>query len=259
MRSLLTTPLGWVFLIGIGGFLRAALRRRDGAASRPSGTGSRLFAAAWLLLMTASCPFVAGALAAGLGRLGERWPEPPRWAGAQPPDTVVVLSGGLLGDDRGPGVPLGGASLERLHAGLAAARRWPGARILFSGGAPDGAPVSAGQRMVEEALRSGLPPERLIVEEHSPDTRGNAVHGAALLRGIGAARVALVTSSDHMARSRAAFAREGIATLPVASAPPPRVARRAGNLLPDADALSRTTSVVHEAVGLLVYRIRGWI
>ncbi len=130
---------------------------------------------------------------------------------------------------------------------------------MFSGGAPDGAPLGAGRLMGEEARRAGLPPERVVLETDSPDTRGNAVFSAAVLRRLGRTRVALVTSSDHMARARAALAREGVPTLAVPSAPPPVAERRAGNLLPDATALARTTSAVHEVIGIVVYRARGWI
>lgn len=259
MRALFTTPLGWVFVLGVLALARAALSRRARGRGGRRATGFGTLAAAWLVLMAASSPFVASALAARLAALGERWPQPPAWAAEEPPDVLLVFSGDLLGDERRRDVTLGPASLQRLHAALAAARRWPAARVVFSGGSRTKDPVTAGMAMAEEAVRAGLDPARVIVEARSPDTRGNAVRCARIVAELGARRAALVTSPDHMARARAALAREGVASLALPSAPPPRAAPTAGNLLPDATALQQTTSAVHELIGLFVYRLRGWL
>lgn len=157
------------------------------------------------------------------------------------------------------GAPLGEASLERLHTALLVARRWPTAQIVFSGGRGRDEPTGSGARMREEALALGLAPERIEVEEAARDTRGNALHCAALIGARGWTRVAVVTSARHMARSRAALQRAGVSSLAVPTPSPEVVRFGPGDWLPDALALRDSTAALHEWIGMAYYRLRGWI
>lgn len=251
MKLLLTTPLGW-FLLGVPLLLALAARR---GGRRPLLVAAGL---AWAALVLAAMPVVAVALAAPLARFGLRWPAPPAWTETAAPEAIVVFSAGLDGPAE-PGAPLDPESTARLHTAVVAARRWPQALLVVSGGSPDGRPVSAGGRMAEEAERLGLPRERLAVEGRSRDTRENGSFSAALLRKRGIRRVLLVTSPEHMARARACLAAGGLASAPLPTSGPPRRDGTWRDLVPQAGALLRTTSVAHELIGLAVYRVRGWL
>ncbi|MBP7148647.1 MAG: YdcF family protein [Acidobacteria bacterium] len=240
--------MGWVFLLG----LAAAVAR---SAARPR-LAAGLWAAAWLLAVAASLPVTASVLDGGLAGLERRWPPAPAWAPASAPDAILVFSGGV--DGFGPQALLTRASIERVDAALEAAARWPGVPLVFSGGAPGGAPAS-GRLMAARALACGLEPRVAIVEDRARSTRDNAVRCAELARARGWQRLALVTSPGHMARSRAALWREGFLA---AALPAPSGGALPGGaqaVLPGASALERVTGGVHEAIGLGYYWARGWL
>jgi len=81
--------------------------------------------------------------------------------------------------------------------------------------------------------------------------------------------VLLVTSALHMPRSLLIFKRQGIAAIPAStdflvttedmkqqqSTPQATIL----NLLPDADQLQQFTRALKEYVGIVVYRLRGWL
>jgi uncharacterized SAM-binding protein YcdF (DUF218 family) len=252
VRELVTTPLGIAFLAGLLGAVLVWRRHRRGA--RP-GAPVAVLLGAWALVMVAASPPVAWLAESRLARLGERWPPLP--ADDSPPEGILVFGGGL--DGTGPGAPLSASSRERLLAALAAARRWPEATLVFSGGPGRPGRPGVGERMAEEAAALGLPPGRLAVEAQARTTRDNARFGAAEARARGWSRVALVTSAVHLARSRASLAREGFLAVPAAAPLGDPGRWDAADLLPGAAALERTTGALHEAIGLAWYGVRGWL
>jgi uncharacterized SAM-binding protein YcdF (DUF218 family) len=96
------------------------------------------------------------------------------------------------------------------------------------------------------ALSLGLPPEVILVEDRSSRTAENAREVARLLGDHGARAVLLVTSPLHMRRARLCFEKQGIE---VSCAPTPRLAHET----------LFAKEVLHEYLGLLYYRARGWI
>jgi len=103
---------------------------------------------------------------------------------------------------------------ERFTAALALARRFPDARIIFTGGSgalknavgdgTDGASV-AKQFFSEQ----GIPASRLILETASRNTAENARLTFALIQPRPEQTWALVTSAFHMPRAMRSFARAG--------------------------------------------------
>lgn len=254
VRELVTTPLGIAFLGGLAALLAAGLRRRRG---RPAGGWPfAALALAWATVMLGGWPPLAWWTESSLAALGEHWPAPPRDASREP-EAILVFGGGLDGADEQ--APLSDSSRERLLAALDAARRWPGAHLVFSGGAARAGRTGVAQRMAEEATRLGIPPSRITVESRARSTRENALFCAAIARERGWEHLVLVTSPVHLARSRASLARAGY----LAAGAAPRLGHpgrwSVADMLPSAAALGRTTGSLHEGIGLVYYAARGWL
>ena len=253
MLRILTTPFGFFLFMGFAAVLLRWMSRTPGEDFR-SRAAFRLLAAAWFGLCLLATPLAADLLAGVLERRAETWPPPPRWS--QAPDVIVVFAGGMEGQ-KVEGGALSRASQERLITALAALRRWPDARLLVSGGQPSPGAVTAAGLMADQAVRLGVDPLRIIVEDRARNTWENALETRNILEREGLKRPALVTSAVHMLRSRAALRRVGIPSRPVASPAPARLTWNVGDLLPGARALDRSTSAVHEMLGLVWYWSRG--
>jgi len=176
-------------------------------------------------------------------------------------DAAVVLGGAIRGAPPDWSYPDLGRAADRVwHAArLYHARKAP--RIIVSGG---GLPW-LGERAVEaDGMRRfltdlGVPPEAVLLEGRSRNTRENALYTAEIVRAEGIDRVLLVTSALHMPRALATFRAVGIDAIPAPIdfevMPEPAHPIR---WLPDAEALSDSTRALKEYLGWWVYRHRGW-
>jgi uncharacterized SAM-binding protein YcdF (DUF218 family) len=217
--------------------------------------------ASWLLVTSIVLLAVAGFSPLGhllMLPLEQRFP--PWDASRGSPDGIVVLGGAIS-----PNISLarGAVALneaaERIAAAVELARRYPDARIIFSGGtgslldAPAEAPVA-----IREFEALGIAHERITAEEQSRNTIENAVFSRLLAQPKPGERWLLVTSAFHMPRAIAAFraADFTVEAYPVdwrtrgpIDATAPFASFTAG--------LTMTDTAVHEWVGLLVYRLTG--
>jgi uncharacterized SAM-binding protein YcdF (DUF218 family) len=131
------------------------------------------------------------------------------------------------------------------------APRW----VISTGGIP--MPTCA-ELMKSRLVEFGVPPNRVLLEDKSRTTRDEAVFVADILRTIDARQTVIVTSDVHMPRSVAAFRAVGIHAQP-AGAPDPGLDRSwAARFLPSVHGLRFSSDVVHELMGIVVYRLRGW-
>jgi uncharacterized SAM-binding protein YcdF (DUF218 family) len=218
--------------------------------------------ASWLIVTSVVLIALAGFSPLGnllMLPLEERFPpwDPSRG----PPDGIVVLGGAITPDvsqARGA-IALNGAG-ERITATVELARKYPNARIIFSGGNPslvEDEPSEAALAVQEfEAL--GVPRERVVAEEQSRNTVENAVFSRLIADPKPGERWLLLTSAFHIPRAIAVFRAAGF---PIEAYPVdwrtrgPMDAVRPFNSL--SDGLRRTDFAVHEWVGLLVYRLTG--
>src|ERR1700676_285252 len=186
----------------------------------------------------------------------------PAWEASRgPPDGIVVLGGAISPDvSMARGVVALDEAAERITVTAELARRYPSARIIFSGGTSSlssGAPAEAPVAVKEfEAL--GIAHERITAEEQSRNTVENAVFSRLLANPQPGERWILVTSAYHMPRAMAAFRAAGFAieAYPVDwhTRGPIDALAPFGSL---GDGLRRTDTAVREWVGLLAYRITG--
>jgi uncharacterized SAM-binding protein YcdF (DUF218 family) len=149
---------------------------------------------------------------------------------------------------------------ERMTAIAELARRFPDARIVFSGGSGriiyDGiSEASLAARLFESF---GIAKERIALEDRSRDTDENGRFTKELVQPKPGERWLLVTSAHHMPRAVGVFRAAGF---PVEAFPVDYRTRGAIDLLRPfstlGDGLRRTDTAMREWVGLLMYRMVG--
>lgn len=177
-------------------------------------------------------------------------------------DGIIVLGGGedLAAYARWGGYEFNDAG-ERLVAGVELARRFPDAKLIYTGGTagllanPDpGLP----SRMVREFwLRMGVPERQIALEARSRNTAENAVFSKAMIQPVEGQTWVLVTSAWHMPRAMETFRRngwQGLVAWPVdfrASGPAFRMEWRLD------DHLVALDTALKEELGILAYRLAG--
>lgn len=143
--------------------------------------------------------------------------------------------------------------------------------VILTGGRIDwqGRGPSESADMAAVITQFGVPLSAIIQEPAARNTYENAVNVRKILDERGILRVLLVTSAMHMPRSLLIFKRQGIAAIPAPTdflvttdeLQQPQSSPQAAllNLLPDAGKLHEFTRALKEYVGLVVYRLRGWL
>lgn len=179
----------------------------------------------------------------------------------RPPDGAVILAGMFsLGISERRGVPELNGAADRITVIAGLARRFPGMRIVFSGGSGELFPGRVGEADVAKPLLAdfGIDSGRLIFEGRSRDTSESAAMSKALADPKPGERWLLITSAIHMPRSVAAFRTAGF---PVEPYPVDWTTGNNGDLLrlpPSVRAgLFLVDNAVHEWIGLVAYRIAG--
>jgi uncharacterized SAM-binding protein YcdF (DUF218 family) len=140
------------------------------------------------------------------------------------------------------------------------ARRYPQARIIFSGGTAalvfrEGTEAEFAVPLIESF---GIARERIVAEDRSRNTIENAIFSRDLAQQKPGERWLLVTSAVHMPRAVGVFRRVGFDIEPY---PVDWRTRGTGDVLRPFSALSeglaRTDNAMREWVGLAVYWLMG--
>jgi uncharacterized SAM-binding protein YcdF (DUF218 family) len=224
--------------------------------TRLARAGGRLMVGSLLVLTIMGLSPLGNAL---ILSLEQRFPP---WDAARgAPDGIVVLGGAISPDisTARNTVTLNEAA-ERMTVVAELAKRYPAARIIFSGG--NGALIFGEGTEAEFAVRLfetfGIARARIIAEDQSRNTVENAVFSKQLAMPKPGERWLLVTSAYHLPRAIGVFRQAGfsVEAYPVdwrtrgpqdASRPFPTVG----------DGLRRTDTAVREWVGLAAYWLTG--
>ncbi|MES1154953.1 MAG: YdcF family protein [Pseudorhodoplanes sp.] len=245
--SFFTKPSNLLFLLTIIGLVLMA--------TRYAKAGRRILAASVILL-----------LAFGISPLGRqavlvlegRFPAWDSSRGA--PDGIIVLGGAIspeVSAARGE-IALSGAA-ERMTVVADLARRYPSAKIVFTGG---NAGLFGGVREADYVLplweSFGIPRNRILLERDSRNTVENATMTKALVNPKPGERWLLVTSSWHMPRSGGVFRKAGFQVEPY---PVDWISTGEGGWpgLSDsfASGLNAIDNAAHEWIGMLAYWLTG--
>jgi uncharacterized SAM-binding protein YcdF (DUF218 family) len=130
--------------------------------------------------------------------------------------------------------------------------------------------IPESEAMAQLLVFFGVPREAIILESVSKNTYENAVETAVLLREHNLTDLVLVTSAMHMPRSVAIFLKQELDPIPAPTDflvtesdwdyyTQPRIEVQVLNLLPQADHLDVTSRALKEVLGMVVYRLRGWL
>lgn len=245
--TLLAMPVGTAIVGALAAGIAWLLRRRRLA-------GALIVAAfAWIW-------FWATPLCANLALPALREDYPLRRIDELPPaDAIVVLAGDVrAGSAANPYPQLGRTGDGILHAvRLLQAQLAP--VVIVSGGVLGRGQLRPMAHAMRDALLAlGVPEDVVLVEGRSRTTRENALFTAELAAERGIEQVLLVTFDLHMERSMAAFRNVGLAPVPVIYQHHGEAQFHTLDPLPSAGQLSRSSFVMREWLGLLVYRLRGW-
>jgi uncharacterized SAM-binding protein YcdF (DUF218 family) len=248
LLDLLLAPLTWALLLGVGGLVLR--RRRARLAAWMQGLG--------LLVLYA---FSTEPMAILL----QRWVEGGAVSTYRPDvtyDAVIVLGGAVDADaTERSGLPEYNPAVERILRGFELLRDGHARQALLSAGTLDtrpGALVEA-DVLARQLRLWGIPPERIVLEGQSRNTRENAVESERIIREKGWKRLVLITSAAHMPRALGTF--EAVGLKPDTLVVDVRAHDwhvRAAWWQPRASNLSAGTDALRELFGRLVYRMRGW-
>lgn len=171
---------------------------------------------------------------------------------AEPPQAVLVLSGGLMSDGR-----IREQALDRLLSAMQLVQRRGIPELALSVVALDNRQPAvtseADQRALAQLALPGITP-RFVYDVHS--TRDEALAFAALARTHSWRRVVVVTSPMHSRRACAAIAHEGLS---VECRPADGRDYSVRTLDSDNDRRMAFQDVVYETTATWLYRARGWM
>lgn len=228
------------------------------------GLGLTRYARAGRRLMVGAILGLALCLLSPLGALllrplETRFPAP----GANLPDPagIIVLGGAIsLTRTAASGQVVLTSDANRLTSGAELARRYPRARLVFTGGSGDlfrtELSEASAARHLWRAL--GVPEEQMLFESRSRNTWENALFTRDLVDPKPGETWLLVTSAWHMPRSVGIFRRVGFPVVPY-----PVAQRTLGgglDLVPQShivDRLFMLDMAIREWIGLLAYRLTG--
>jgi len=130
--------------------------------------------------------------------------------------------------------------------------------VLACGGAETEGVQPSSAVMRDLLQRAGVPGPLIWTEDRSHNTHENALCGAEILKQHGISKVVLVVDGPSMLRAALSFRKTGIAVTPA-----PSSVRELGplseELMPSWKAIRYNELLLHETLGLIWYRLHGWI
>jgi len=222
---------------------------------------------ALIILLISSNRWVSFALARSL-----EWRDLPPEEMPQAP-VIVVLGGGTESAD--PPRPMSevNSAGDRVIYAARLYQEGVAPHILVSGGNVDFSTsrgTTPAEEMTELLTLMDVPENAIWQQQDSQNTHEDALYSAEILTEKNIAEIILVTSAIHMPRAKALFEHHGFVVTPAPvdfaiteqnweSSFHPEVGEFFLYLLPNASALSMTTNVIKEYLGLFMYGRQGWL
>ena len=158
-----------------------------------------------------------------------------------------------------PGSGVNGA-VARVIEAARLARKYPRARVIFSGGGDPGGGAEATEAHVARELFAalGVGEDRLEIETESRNTYDNAIMSGKIANARQGERWLMLTSAFHMPRAMGAFRAADFDVRPYPVDYRAMVGRGAWRILPGAvNGLTFASIAIHECLGMIAYRLTG--
>lgn len=245
-------PLGFAWLV-IGLWLIQRLWKRELRSVW-------LPAIAWLGLTLFTCTPLTSLLLLGLE---DQYPSV-KIEDAPTADAIICLGGGAAPSLHEPARVNFNNSVDRMTSALGLLAVGKAPILIVTGGGYEQAGVmhseaDAAVAYLKETLKLPQHIESLGV---CLDTHDEALKISAMAKEKGWKRVLLVTSAAHMPRSVAVFAKAGVKVDPIPCdylSSFKNIGDRKWIHLPSLSSNQGIAAWIHEVLGLVVYRLRGWI
>ena len=211
--------------------------------------GRTLAALSQAILLILSLPVTGNALLQSL----ETSP-PITQAQLEDSQAIVILGGGKnrQAPEFGNKDSFNHWTLERIRYG-AYLQQQTGKPILVTGGAPYGGRPEA--NAMAETLERDFQAKDVWIEGQSKDTAENAAYSAAILKERGIQRVAIVSQAWHLPRAIKLFEQQGLTAYPASTGYTTNEQLSIALWLPDASALSKSSTALKEYLGQLASTI----
>ncbi|MDR3012206.1 MAG: YdcF family protein [Chitinispirillales bacterium] len=253
LSSILVDPVGLTLLVFAIGLLLFVLRRKKKIAVTFLMCG-------FSLLLIFSSPLVSHFLMRGLEK---QYLPSPRYR----PASAVVLLGGTTTGKIPPRIHIETAREgNRIFNAARVFRQSGSPYLVLTGGIVDiiSEDTTPEAHTMFELLNEmfGISADVVIIEDKSRNTRENAVYTKAKMEEAGLGLdIILVTSAYHMPRSVGIFKKAGFTVTPAPSGyfKNDFISAKPLTWLPSSAALFDTSIALREYVGIIVYKIMGWI
>ncbi len=169
---------------------------------------------------------------------------------------VVVLGGGHTSDSELPLLSqMNTHPVVRLMEGIRIYRKFPGSKLLLSGGGAFDQ-ISEAEVMARVAREMGIPERDIILESKSKDTKDEALFIKPM---VGNEPFVLVTTASHIPRSMALFKKLGMNPIasPVGHSIKDRQGLRFYSFFPSTDSIINAELAIHEYLGMAWAKLRG--
>lgn len=177
-------------------------------------------------------------------------------------EAIVVLSGMVdLQRSNGEQIEMEDAG-DRIIEGMLLARNCPGSLLILSGGSGNLFDQSKSEAKLLEnlALRFGISEERIRVDIRSRNTHENAVESKKILTKENVSSFVLITSAFHMKRALSCFRKIELNPIPYAVDFRNHWGKYSiFSFIPQVGNLGKSTAAIHEYVGIITYKLRGYI
>jgi uncharacterized SAM-binding protein YcdF (DUF218 family) len=243
----LFTPIVWVFLMLLFSFFSRNPKRKK-----------RVFVFAIAIFYLFSNPFI-------LEEVNRVWEIPAtHYLDLKKYDAGIVL-GGMLSYDRSYDRIQFYRSADRLFQAVELYKKGYIRKIFFVGGSGsiEFADIKEGAFVRRYLLTLGIPSEDILIENESRNTRENAVNAKEIIveNGLASGNFLLITSGCHMRRSLACFNIVGLHVSPYSvdrNASPERRFYPDHLLIPSVNTFMWWDPLIHEWIGMLVYKMRRY-
>ena len=180
-------------------------------------------------------------------------------------DAIVLLGGTHSFSDYGVNSMELGEAFDRVITAVELVRLKKGKPLLIGGGEYSSGKYKglSGQLVKDWIDNWEITDSPVYVLDYSSNTRDEAMHTKKLAKEKGWGKIVLVTSASHMRRAEAVFSKTGLEVIPVGSdfkgISSSQSDYRIYDIIPGTEGFACLGNYLHEQIGWLYYKLRGWL